>query len=383
MAVNIGKIRAPDVAPAGDTKPDSITTDGNSTFIEYANNSQSDGSGGSSQIVQYDKSGSVLATYTVSGTVDGLKFNPNNGLIYALQNQDGKSTLTLIDPKSGHQSSPIAYANTSATQGYDDIVFDGKRTFLSYTNPSSPTDPVISQLSNGNTPFAPLQVTPVLLDGATEFNTVTHQANQPIPLTDPDSLKLTSNGDLMLTGAADGSIIDVHNPGKKNQSVSFTQVTDANGNPASGLDDVIKPTSSSGTFTLVDTTNNKVETFKANNLNTNFYYASVDSLGGFGQINPHTGVFTLLVPASGAHGLSFKPSPSNGDAFTYVHHDSAPSDAAHSTTAGIPARSAQLAVALHDTSHATDGMLATHVDAGTASMLASADLHSHHAKPHG
>jgi hypothetical protein len=41
-------------------------------------------------------------------------------------------------------------------------------------------------------------------------------------------------------------------------------------------------------------------------LNPNDYYASVSSLGGFGSVDP-TGKFTLLVAASGAHGIAFTP----------------------------------------------------------------------------
>ena len=42
-------------------------------------------------------------------------------------------------------------------------------------------------------------------------------------------------------------------------------------------------------------------------LNPHDYYASVSDLGGFGQVDPATGQFTLLVSAPGAHGLSFTP----------------------------------------------------------------------------
>ena len=368
MSVNLGAIKTIDQAPAGDTSPDSITTDGSSTFIEYANNAQSDGSGGSSQIVQYDKPGNVIATYDVAGTVDGLKFNPHNGLLYALQNQDGNSTVTLIDPVSGAQSSPIAYAQTSTTQGYDDIVFDGKQVFESYTNPAAPTDPVIVQVQNGNTPFAPLQVTPVLLDGALGYNQVTQQANQPLPLTDPDSLKLAPNGDLLLTGGADGAIIDVHNPGKEHQYISFTQITDANGTPASGLDDVIRPGTTSGTFTLVDTSGNTIEKFKANHLKPNDYYASVDSLGGFGQVNPNTGVFTLLVPSSGAHGISFQPSTPDHGMF-----------GGHSAIASArPNQVGRIEAALRDPSADAAGSPGASAGNGASSDVALSPSHGHH-----
>jgi len=112
----------------------------------------------------------------------------------------------------------------------------------------------------------------------------------------------------------------------------------ANGNAASGLDDVIKPSAISGTFQLTSTSSNEVLSFSASKLNPNDYYTSVASLGGFGQINPHTGVFTLLVPAAGAHGLTFTPGPATGANYA--------GDAASAFS--VPACVADLAQALHD-----------------------------------
>src|SRR6516164_3834319 len=81
------------------------------------------------------------------------------------------------------------------------------------------------------------------------------------------------------------------------------------------LDDVIKPSSGAGTFYLADTRDNRVLAFHVTGLNVNDYYASVGSLGAFGQIDPTTGAFTALVSAADApgfvfgspHGASFVP----------------------------------------------------------------------------
>jgi hypothetical protein len=89
----------------------------------------------------------------------------------------------------------------------------------------------------------------------------------------------------------------------------------ASGN--AGLDDVIKPGATSGTFTLTDTATNKVYTFHATGLNPDDYYASVGSLKAFGQVDPTTGAFTPLLSAdnvpgfnfSSPHGVSFAADP--------------------------------------------------------------------------
>jgi hypothetical protein len=292
--------------PKGTSAPDSITIENGTIFVEYGNGADSTGAGGSSTIIQYDKAGHIEHTYTIAGSVDGLKFNPYTGQIWALQNQDGNSTITLIDPKNHKVTGPLSFANPSATRGYDDVVFEGNKVFLSYTNPNGTGDPTLVELLNGDRPNGLLLTSTILADGATGYDTVTGKI-EAVPQTDPDSLKMAPNGDLLLTSGADGTIIDVHNAGTPSQAVSFTTIqnipTASIGN--AGLDDVIKPSATAGTFYLTDTKTNKVFSFHATGLNINDYYASVGSLKAFGQIDPTTGVFTPLVTAANAGDLNF------------------------------------------------------------------------------
>jgi hypothetical protein len=308
MLPDIGKIHTFAQSP-GDTNPDSLTLDGNSLFAAYTNGVASDGTGpGTSEIVQYNLEGRIVHSYDITGSVDGLRVDPRTDLLWALQNQDGNSTLTVINPQTHHVSAPLPYETTSATRGYDDVAFEGHTTFLSYTNPVNKGDPVIVSLEGGDRlRDDELETTPVLSFGATGTNTVTHATNQVVPLNDPDSLTTAPNGDLLLSSEADGTIVDVHHPGKGNQSVSFTEISDGHGGFANDLDDVVKPDATSGTFILADSTTNKIEAFHVTGLNPHDYYASVSDLGGFGQVDPSTGQFTLLVSAPGAHGLSFTP----------------------------------------------------------------------------
>jgi predicted secreted protein/uncharacterized membrane protein len=303
---SVGNVKTFAAAPGGSKAPDSITTANGTFFVEYGNGADSTGAGGSSTIVQYDNAGNIEHTYTIPGSVDGLKFNPYTGQIWALQNQDGNSTLTLIDPVSQKVTGPLSFANPSATNGYDDVVFKGDKVFLSYTNPNGAGDPTLVQLLNGDRPNGLLLTSTILADGATGFDTVTREIEL-VPQTDPDSLKLAPNGDLLLTSGADGTIIDVQNAGTASQAVSFTTIK---GIPAAsignaGLDDVIKPGATAGTFYLTDTKTDKVYSFHATGLNTNDYYASVGSLKAFGQIDPTTGVFTPLVTAANAGDMNF------------------------------------------------------------------------------
>jgi hypothetical protein len=299
----VGNVNTFATAPNGDSAPDSITTANGSFFVEYGNNADSTGAGGSSTIVQYDNAGNIEHTYTIAGSVDGLKYNSYTGQIWALQNQDGNSTLSLIDPVTHKVTGPLSYANPSATSGYDDVVFEGNKVFLSYTNPNGAGDPTLVELVNGDRPSGLLLTSTILTDGATGLDTVTGKI-EVVPQSDPDSLKMAPNGDLIFSSGNDGTIIDVQNPGKSNQAVSFTTIKGVTAGNA-GLDDVIKPSATAGTFYLTDTATNKVYSFHATGLNTNDYYASVGSLKAFGQVDPTTGVFTPLVTAANAGDMNF------------------------------------------------------------------------------
>jgi hypothetical protein len=291
------------------TSPDSITVENGYVWVAYHDSADSTGLFGSSTVVQYDPSGVVVNTYSLAGYVDGLKFDPVSGEIWAMQNQDGNSTLSLIDPVANTVSAPIPYADPSSTQGYDDVVFTDGKVFMSYTNPPGTSgDPTLVQVLNGNNPNNVLHTKPILTDGMMGLNTATGTM-QVVPQTDPDSLKLAPNGDLLFSSGGDGVIIDVHNPGTPHQTIAFTQVLlfdtttgkfDVN---ASNLDDAIKPSASAGTFYLTDSGTNQVLAVHATGLNVNDYYASVGN--AFGQVDPTTGDFTPLVTGSSLHGAEF------------------------------------------------------------------------------
>src|SRR5579863_7769371 len=155
-------------AAVGGTQPDSITSGDNSVWVEYGNGAVSTGSSGSSTIVQYSTTGSVEHVYSLAGLVDGLKFYPVTGVVWALQNNDGNSTLALINPATGVVSGPQQYASppfvygANSGRGYDDVAFLNGKVYLSYTNPVNPADPVLQLLNQGNTPSGTLTTTNLL-----------------------------------------------------------------------------------------------------------------------------------------------------------------------------------------------------------------------------
>src|SRR5215469_13178749 len=152
----------------GASQPDSITVADDTVWVQYGNGADSTGAMGSSTIVQYSLSGAPLHTYTVPGLVDGLKFNPTTGMVWALQNNDGNSTLSFINPATGTVSGPLKYASPpyvygpTSGRGYDDVAFLNGKAYLSYTNPVNPTDPVLQILNQGNNPSGTLTTTSIL-----------------------------------------------------------------------------------------------------------------------------------------------------------------------------------------------------------------------------
>lgn len=291
------------------TGPNSITNGAGSIWVSYAGGTTADGTepAGDSTVVRYAPDGTIQRTYLIHGSVDGLKYNPYTTDVWALQNQDANSRLTLINTAT-NALTPVSYAVVSATQGYDDVVFKPGQTFLSYTNPASLTDATIQQITSASG-AAPITVRDVLTGAALGTNLNTGQTSQPLPNApgDPDSLKLTPTGDLMQTSGNRDALIFVHDAGLASQTVSFLHLTSPAGAAVTGLDDAVFASASAGTFYLTETgANNQVLKIHADGLTVGGLYGNVGSLNELGLINQQTGVVTSFVNGlTGPHGLSF------------------------------------------------------------------------------
>jgi len=302
----------------GATEPDSITTGDGSVWVQYGNGADSTGVSGNSTIVRYSMSGAVQHVYTIAGLVDGLKFNPVSGMVWALQNNDGNSTLSLINPATNivsgplkYQSPPYVYGPTSS-RGYDDVAFLNGKVYLSVSNPVNPTDPVVQMLNQGNIPSGTLTTTNILT--AHDTTPAFTSSSQAPP--DIDSLKSTPSGQLVLTtegdaGLAppqDGRFTLISNPGTA-PTVTNVRVNNAGGTNVTGMDDVLFPGATAGTLYVAATSNNTVYALHLTGLDPN---TAIVTLGGFDEValvNPTTGVVgtPLLSGLSGLHGLDFVP----------------------------------------------------------------------------
>lgn len=295
------------------TGPDSVTIGDKSVWVEYGNTADSTGLGGTSTIVQYGLNGAVLHTYTITGLVDGLKFNPTTGMVWALQNNDANATLSIINPMTQTVSGPLSYGPPymyttpgPLARGYDDVAFLGGKVYLSYTNPVEPTDPVLQSLDQGNTPMGTLTTTSILTAAQTG-----------VSVPDIDSLKSTPMGELVLTSEGDGPATGnpvatfslIAHPGAANQTVTNVQVTDKKGDPAESMDDVLFPGVTQGTLFVTDTDANQVFEVRLTGLDPDTPIISLGSFGEVATVNPVTGVVEtpLLTGLSAPHGLDFIP----------------------------------------------------------------------------
>jgi hypothetical protein len=283
--------------------PDSITDGAGSIWVSYDGGTNSDGTNPNtfSTIVRYSPAGAEQNIYKIQGDVDGLKYNPFTGQVWALQNQDANSHLTLIDPVSGTLTS-VSYAVTSPTQGYDDVVFTKNGTYLSETNPSGPSDVTLVKIVPGT---SPIQVTPLLTSGSPGLNVNTGKTGfvlaQPV---NTDSLKLAPNGTLYQTTGANRDTIGIYDPATG--ALKYLTLT-ANGKAVSGMDDTLFITSPSGILYATATNANEVDKFNIS-LPTGTLIASIGSLDEIAIVDPSTGNLTpFLTGLDGIHGLDFVP----------------------------------------------------------------------------
>jgi hypothetical protein len=283
------------------TAPDSIVYGDGSVWVAYQNGADSTGASGSSTVVRYNTSGGIINTWTIAGNVDGLRVDPN-GQVWALQNNDGNSALTVINPTTSATTAftyGSSYTNV-ANRGFDDVEFLNGNIYLSETNPASGTDPVVLQLTSGLN--SPLQVTGILNSTFTGTNLATGTPGS-TTITDSDSLVLDQAGDLVLTGEADQEIVFIHNPGTVGQTESFIALSGVTGFP----DDTVFPSGVEGIFYVADTGGNTVYAITATGLAPGSVYIDVGTT--FGSLNTATGVVTPIFTGVSPHGVVFEATP--------------------------------------------------------------------------
>ena len=311
------------VPPMGASQPDDIavSADGADLWVGYGNGADPTGANGSSNLVEYDiASGAVLQNLTIPGHLDGVKISPQTGMVWATQNEDGKPTLTIVNPKNGKfQTSPII-TSSLITGGLDDLVLSGPNSaFVTASSQTSLTAPVIVEISvKGKGKKTSLNVTSVLPQSPpTVWNVVTNKAETGDTIGDPDSMTIDPAGELVLEDRASDSLFIVRNPSATNPVLRVPLALVTTPDVPLEVDDTIFTysltsgvSSTAGTIFITDTAigANKIYMLTKPYFPSNEVYSAANVLNDVVLVDLNTG---LVVPVAtgfmGVHGLAFSP----------------------------------------------------------------------------
>ena len=280
-------------------QPDSITVWNGRVFISYGNNAKPDGSSGFSTIVEYSMDGTVLHKMRVRGHNDGLKVDPKTNLLWAMQNEDARPYLLIIDPKDW-ESKKYTFAKPAHGGGYDDMAFIGEDVYISASNPSNNPNTkqaIVKATLRDHT----VDVTPVLLGDAMSTDITTGQPVQ-LNLQDPDSMISDPEGNLILDSQADAELIFVHHPGQSDQGVFHLAVT--SGGTSTQIDDTVLASSSQGVILVSDRDGETIYAITAPFFSPSEAYSAGPTF--VGRLDPHTGDLTPIVTGMvSPHGMTF------------------------------------------------------------------------------
>ena len=285
--------------------PDPIEAHGHFIFVAYQNATGPTGTGGNSTIVQYDSHGSFVRSVKVPGRCDGMRWNPYTNVMWITVNEDANSSMFTWDPTS-NALTHYTFSSASHGGGYDDLAFSGGQAFIAASNPHltfhgiNKGPAVVSVVLSGTT----AEVTPILYGNAKATDIPTGRTVT-LNLTDPDSMTVAPDGDVLLVSQADGEIVYLHGAGSSSQAVSRLLV-------GTQLDDISYATKKAGLLYVVDKDKNLVYAIKGSFRLGNLYTEAPSDSGvhGFvgivsqsnGSINP------LITGFKSPTGLIFVPS---------------------------------------------------------------------------
>ena len=328
-----------DGSPQRLADPDDITTFGETIFVGFQNGVGSDGSPSStgnsdSTVVEFNRSGAEIRQWDLAGKCDGLTADPNTGKLIATVNEDGNSSIYLIDPNG--TAVDYSYAGGAITHngGTDAISVDHGMVLVSASAPGGTGLPapqasypaVYDVTFNSSTRIA--DATPLFFDEdfAIESNITSPQLGQPehLGLIDPDSNEVVPAnarrfaGAFMLTSQGDEEQIFVADPGTANQKLFVIQLS-------ASVDDTQWASDSRGTLYADSTANDQIDAITGPFIPGTPYVAITpcdeDSApatcpgpgylpNSLGELNQDTGVITRLTvdgPEVHPQGMLFMP----------------------------------------------------------------------------
>ncbi len=281
-------------------------------------------------VVEYDRSGRTVASWSLTGKVDGIGADSSHHRLIVTVNEDGNSSLYTITPtaRAGGQVQHYTYspAPDSGTSGgvltgggTDAVIVHEGRIYLTASAPT-PADAtaVFRAQLDPRTGVATLSST--FADNATATDAVSGQ-KVTLALTDPDSnanvprQSSRFGGDFVLAAQGDQQLVFAHELGIGQNNLTRLLLTQ--GGQSAGVDDVRWTEASHGTLIVVDNGANAIYA-----VNGPFAagqpYASLDTVGSTAQttevdkVDLQTGALTpFLTGLAKAKGLLWVAGPAN------------------------------------------------------------------------
>jgi hypothetical protein len=293
--------------------PDSVVAANGKIWIGWQNITAKDGADNkSSTIGEYTTSGALVKTWTIGGPTagtgchtDGMRMNPTTNQLWVMCNEDGSPRLFTIDPAAS-TATEITLPKVPHGGGFDDIQFVSGLTFIDASNPTlnSAGQNVFPALYTVTLTGTTASLTPVLKGGAKADTLNPPVTSTTLPLTDPDSMMIDPQGDLVLDSQADMQLLFIQNPGTAGQSIKVLPV----GTP---VDDTVWPTATNGCMIIAD---NASGVFSVCSdlwvTSTPLTAAPNDStiISFVGTVSLGTGLITpVIVGMNNPHGMAFIP----------------------------------------------------------------------------
>ena len=246
-----------------------------------------------------------MNTYSLAGSVLGLKYNANTGQFWVVQGQYSYSQLSVIDPASKSISS-YAFQQSSlaaSVTGFNAVAFTGNNVFMAGT-PNVPFlsgfSSFVAKLDNPN-PISPVTFTNILTGPPPNY-----LGPSPTAVVPPFFLNSTPSGGLILSGSYDPTLTFVSNPGQASQTATTLNLLATPGSTIGFPGDALYATASSGTFYLGDRATNTIEAVSARGLDPDTLFVTVGN--EFGTVDTTTGVVTPILSGGDFQAMTFVPS---------------------------------------------------------------------------
>jgi hypothetical protein len=286
--------------------PDSIVVSGSHVFIGWQNITAKDGTDTkTSTIAEYTTGGKMLKSWSVRGHTDGMRMDPSTHLLWVMCDEDGNPRLFTIAP-AGSAVTEYTLPPTPHGGGFDDIQFVNGLALIDASNPTLNKAglnvfPALYKVQLSGTKAV---LTKVLMADAKATTLNPPITKVTLNLTDPDSMMIDPQGDLVLDSQGDSEMLFIKHVGTPQQKVSVLPV-------GTQVDDTVWPSSSKGCLLVADNNSGVYSVCSSVWVpGTPYTDAPNDSgvIGFIGTIGMSSGALTpIVVGIANPHGMAFIP----------------------------------------------------------------------------